>query len=42
MAVQDTVLPLSERITTSTGEQISQIPLSKGQVVVVAMAAYQR
>ncbi|KAJ6548578.1 cytochrome P450, partial [Mycena capillaripes] len=42
MALQDTIIPLSESIVTSTGEHLSQIPVVKGQVVVVAVASYQR
>ncbi|KAJ6528093.1 cytochrome P450 [Mycena capillaripes] len=42
MALQDTSIPLSESIVTSTGEHLSQIPVVKGQVVVVAIASYQR
>ncbi|KAJ6492258.1 cytochrome P450, partial [Mycena sanguinolenta] len=42
MAIQDTVMPLSESITTVTGERISQITIRKGQIVTVAIASYQR
>ncbi|KAJ7839935.1 hypothetical protein B0H14DRAFT_2360903, partial [Mycena olivaceomarginata] len=42
IVVHDTVIPLSESITTSTGEQISQIPVSRGQIVTVGIASYQR
>jgi hypothetical protein len=42
VAVQDTVIPLTESITTSTGERISQIPVRKGQVFTLAIGAYQR
>ncbi|KAJ7927255.1 cytochrome P450 [Mycena leptocephala] len=42
IAVQDTVIPLGESITTSTGERIHQIPVQKGQVVTVAISSYQR
>ncbi|KAJ6492256.1 cytochrome P450 [Mycena sanguinolenta] len=42
MALQDTVIPLSESITTITGERISQIPVRKGQIVTVGIASYQR
>ncbi|KAJ7766107.1 cytochrome P450 [Mycena metata] len=41
-AREDTVIPLSEKITLSTGEEISQIHVEKGQVVSVAIAAFQR
>ncbi|KAJ6571211.1 cytochrome P450, partial [Mycena capillaripes] len=39
---EDTVIPLKEAIVTSTGERMSQIPVRKGQLVTVAVAAYQR
>ncbi|KAJ7238826.1 cytochrome P450 [Mycena haematopus] len=42
VAVRDTVIPLAESITTTTGERISQIPVVKGQLVTVAIASYQR
>ncbi|KAJ7730280.1 cytochrome P450 [Mycena olivaceomarginata] len=42
MALQDTVVLLSESITTATGAQISQITLSKGDVVIVGTTSYQR
>ncbi|KAJ7730395.1 cytochrome P450 [Mycena olivaceomarginata] len=42
MVVEDTVIPLSESITTSTGEQISEISVGKGQVVIVGIASYHR
>ncbi|KAJ6536352.1 cytochrome P450 [Mycena capillaripes] len=42
IASQDTVIPLAESITTSTGERISQIPVQKGQILTIATAAYQR
>ncbi|KAJ7674479.1 cytochrome P450 [Mycena olivaceomarginata] len=42
MVVEDTIIPLLESITTSTGEQISEIFVSKGQVVIVGIASYQR
>lgn len=41
-AVRDVILPLSDRIKTSTGEQISQICIQKGQIVSVAIASFQR
>ncbi|KAJ7629235.1 cytochrome P450 [Mycena polygramma] len=40
--LEDTVIPLSEAITTSNGTRISQIPVRKGEVVTMAIAAYQR
>ncbi|KAJ7314840.1 cytochrome P450 [Mycena albidolilacea] len=42
MVVEDTIIPLSESITTSPGEQISEISVSKGQVVIVGIASYHR
>ncbi|KAF7345290.1 Cytochrome P450 [Mycena sanguinolenta] len=42
VVAQDTVIPLMESITTTTGERISQIPVAKGQLVTVAIASYQR
>ncbi|KAJ7314834.1 cytochrome P450 [Mycena albidolilacea] len=42
MVVKDTIIPLSESITTSTGKQISEISVSKGQVVIVGIASYHR
>ncbi|KAJ7342473.1 cytochrome P450 [Mycena albidolilacea] len=42
VAIQDTVIPLGESITTSTGERINQIPVAKGQLVSVAISSYQR
>ncbi|KAJ7854150.1 cytochrome P450, partial [Mycena olivaceomarginata] len=40
--MEDTVIPLKEAIITSTGERISQIPVKKGQLLTIAVAAYQR
>ncbi|KAJ7604285.1 cytochrome P450 [Mycena polygramma] len=40
--LEDTVIPLSKAITTSNGTKITQIPVKKGQVVTMAIAAYQR
>ncbi|KAF7336142.1 Cytochrome P450 [Mycena venus] len=42
IAVQDTVIPLTNGIKTSTGEVMNHIPVQKGQVVHVAIASYQR
>ncbi|KAF7350059.1 Cytochrome P450 [Mycena venus] len=42
VAVQNTTIPLSEAITTSTGERISHIPILKGQLVMLGIASYQR
>ncbi|KAJ7927010.1 hypothetical protein B0H13DRAFT_1599162, partial [Mycena leptocephala] len=40
IAVRDTVIPLGDHITTSTGEILSQIHIRKGQIVVIGIAAY--
>ncbi|KAF7355997.1 Cytochrome P450 [Mycena venus] len=42
MAVRDAIIPLKERIITASGEQITAIPVSKGEVVIVAPASYHR
>lgn len=42
MTVQDAVIPLTEIITTTTGEKISHIPVRKGQILNLAFASYQR
>ncbi|KAJ7266154.1 cytochrome P450 [Mycena rebaudengoi] len=42
VALQDSVVPLAEGITTSSGEKIDAIPVGKGQVVMLGVAAYQR
>ncbi|KAF7336314.1 Cytochrome P450 [Mycena venus] len=42
IAVQDTVIPLTDGIKNSKGELINHIPVQKGQVVLVAIASYQR
>ncbi|KAJ6477923.1 cytochrome P450 [Mycena vitilis] len=42
VAMQDTVLPLSQSVTTLTGERVNQIAIQKGQVVTMAIASYQR
>ncbi|KAF7342535.1 Cytochrome P450 [Mycena sanguinolenta] len=42
IATQDTVIPLAYEIQTTTGKIINQIPVSKGQVLHVAIASYQR
>ncbi|KAJ7860080.1 hypothetical protein B0H14DRAFT_2576796 [Mycena olivaceomarginata] len=35
-------MPLSESITTAPGAQISQVTLSKGDIMIVGTASYQR
>ncbi|KAJ6523456.1 cytochrome P450 [Mycena vulgaris] len=42
VALQDTVIPLADEITTSTGERVDQIHVQKGQVITLAIASYQR
>ncbi|KAJ7635191.1 cytochrome P450 [Roridomyces roridus] len=42
MVGEDTVLPLMESITTSTGERLSEVPLQKGQIIYMGIASYQR
>ncbi|KAF8202631.1 cytochrome P450 [Mycena galopus ATCC 62051] len=42
MAVEDTTIPLTEGITTSTGEHLSHLIVGKGQIVSLAVASYQR
>ncbi|KAJ6536451.1 cytochrome P450 [Mycena vulgaris] len=42
IAVQDTMIPVTDRIGTSTKDSIAQIPIQKGQLVTVATASYQR
>ncbi|KAJ6507011.1 cytochrome P450 [Mycena sanguinolenta] len=42
IAVQDTVISLIERISTTAGEHIDHIPVRKGEVVLVGIASYQR
>ncbi|KAJ6481433.1 cytochrome P450 [Mycena vitilis] len=42
IAVEDMVIPLSKSIKTATGEHLSQIPIRKGQILMVAIASYQQ
>ncbi|KAJ7853217.1 cytochrome P450, partial [Mycena leptocephala] len=42
MAVQDTIIPLTDSLTTLTGNHVSEVPVRKGQVVTLAIASYQR
>ncbi|KAF8182520.1 cytochrome P450, partial [Mycena galopus ATCC 62051] len=41
VALQDSVVPLAEGITTNSGKKINAIPVGKGQVVMLGVAAYQ-
>ncbi len=42
IVVQDTVIPLADHITTSTGERMSQIHVCKGQIVSIDVMAYNQ
>ncbi|KAJ7925538.1 cytochrome P450 [Mycena leptocephala] len=42
MATEDCVLPLSTEIKTSSGTHIRELPIRKGQIIFLALAAYQR
>ncbi|KAJ7635237.1 cytochrome P450 [Roridomyces roridus] len=42
MVAEDTVIPLMDSITTSTGERLSEVPVRKGQIIFLGIAAYQR
>ncbi|KAF7344058.1 Cytochrome P450 [Mycena venus] len=42
VAVQDTIIPLSEEITLNTGQRTDRIPVRKGQLVLLGIASYQR
>ncbi|KAJ6541672.1 cytochrome P450 [Mycena capillaripes] len=41
-ASEDSVLPLSSEIITSTGKHLSELPIKKGQFIHLAVGAYQR
>ncbi|KAJ7268974.1 cytochrome P450 [Mycena rebaudengoi] len=42
IATEDCVLPLSTAIKTSSGTHIRELPIRKGQIIFLALAAYQR
>jgi hypothetical protein len=42
MTIQDTTIPLTDAITTIAGENISQIPVRKGQIVYLGISSYHR
>ncbi|KAF7350002.1 Cytochrome P450 [Mycena venus] len=42
IAVQDTIIPLTESIKTSTGKPMKEIWVRKGQILTAAVASYQR
>lgn len=41
-AVRDDVLPLSQPITTTTGEVVSNLPIPKGLKVILSISGYNR
>ncbi|KAI0089029.1 PAH-inducible cytochrome P450 monooxygenase PC-PAH 1 [Irpex rosettiformis] len=41
-AGKDDILPLSSPITTTTGEAINEVPIAKGQVIVISICTYNR
>ncbi|KAJ7220905.1 cytochrome P450 [Mycena pura] len=42
VASEDVVLPLAESIATTAGEQMNQIHIRKGEILMLAIASYQR
>ncbi|KAI0644565.1 PAH-inducible cytochrome P450 monooxygenase PC-PAH 4 [Trametes meyenii] len=42
VATKDDVIPLAYPITSTTGEVITEVPVSKGHVIVASFASYQR
>lgn len=42
IATRDTVIPVSQPITTRNGKQITEIPVKKGQCVGIAITSYNR
>ena len=42
VALKDDVIPLSEPIYTTDGRMIDQIPVAKGQTIVISTCAYHR
>ncbi|KAF9259694.1 cytochrome P450 [Marasmius fiardii PR-910] len=40
MAFEDTVLPLSQPITTTSGRVITELPIRKGQIIYTGIASY--
>lgn len=42
MSLQDDIIPLSKPITTLSGKVIEQIPIAKGQRIVMSVPAYNR
>ncbi|KAJ7889407.1 cytochrome P450 [Mycena leptocephala] len=41
-AVQDTIIPLTDSLTTLNGNRVSEVSVRKGQIVTLAIASYQR
>ncbi|KAJ7262930.1 cytochrome P450, partial [Mycena rebaudengoi] len=42
ITTKDTFLPLTHPITTTSGEKITEVPIRKGQIIMLAPASYQR
>lgn len=42
IAAQNCVLPLTEPIVTTSGQKIAELPISKGQHIIVGTASYNR
>jgi cytochrome P450 len=42
VVAKDSILPLSEPITTSAGKVITEIPVKKGQHLIIAISSYHR
>ncbi|KAJ6492127.1 cytochrome P450 [Mycena sanguinolenta] len=42
VALRDDIIPLSEGIVTTAGQHLTQIPIRKGDQVVLGLASYQR
>ncbi|KAF7378481.1 Cytochrome P450 [Mycena sanguinolenta] len=42
VAVEDTILPLSDSIKTATGELMNEIPIRRGQLLTLGVASFQR
>ncbi|KAJ6467892.1 cytochrome P450 [Mycena sanguinolenta] len=42
VALKDEIIPLSKEIVTTTGQRITQISIRKGDLVMLALASYQR
>lgn len=42
MALEDTILPLTYGLATTSGEHITKLPIRKGELVLMALGSYQR